>query len=284
MRFWCGVIVLLATLAGLLGPTAVMAQVNRLAGSYVGVAEAAGMKLELRASGGGLKGVFTDSNGVRADVNAKAVGNAVEAMLQFPKKQVKIRIFQEAVGIRMIAIPLDTAGQPVIDQTAALVFVPPGTRLPKIPAGYQPPALRVRVVDPDTFLISYPFWPAEGVAYGYESIEPRFRPIFSLFPVVMTDVLWKLCASSYKPRVMGEALRGQGVSCDAVLRAVDRMQKNRRFQRFKDDVARESKQLLVVVRCARGYIIKPSVCEPAGKTVADAAASLQTVAAVLSRY
>ncbi|WP_157982248.1 hypothetical protein [Oceanicella sp. SM1341] len=251
-------------------------------GTYLGVAEAQGMRLDITPSGGGLRGRFTDSNGTVAEFDAPSTGTAAETVIEFPQRKVKIRIFPEAVGLRMIAIPLDASGQPVIDETNALVFLPPDVEVPQVPAGYQPPTYRKRVVDPDTFLISYPFWPPEGVAFGYESLEPRFRPLFGLFPMVMTDVLWKLCASSYKPAVLGEALRGQNVTCDQVLRKIDEVQRGGRFAAYKARVAEESEVLMVSVQCARGYIVKPEVCQPASKRVSEAAISMNTVASVLS--
>ncbi|QDL92134.1 hypothetical protein FDP22_10340 [Paroceanicella profunda] len=262
--------------------TPAQAQVERLKGTYLGVAEAQGMRLDISPSGGGLHGRFTDSNGTVAEFDAPSVGTAAETVIEFPQRKVKIRIFPEAVGLRMIAIPLDANGQPVIDETNALVFLPPDVKVPEVPSGYQPPTYRKRVVDPDTFLISYPFWPPEGVAFGYESLEARYRPLFGLFPVVMTDVLWKLCSSSYKPGVLGEALRGQNVTCDQVLRKIDEVQRRGRFAAYKARVAKEADVLMTSVQCARGYIVKPEICRPAAKRVSDAAISMNTVSSVLS--
>ncbi len=265
-------------------PLVARAEVAGLAGTYAGAAEAEGMRLELRAARGGLEGRFTDSNGETAEFLAEDRGTAAEGLLRFPGRTVKVRIFREAVGIRMIAIPLDAAGQPVLDGTHALVFLPPGTAIPPIPAGYMPPVYRAQTVDPDSFLISYEFWPPEAVAFGYEGLAPRYRPMIGLFPVVMADVLWKLCASTYQPPVLGEALRGQGVSCAQVLRTVDGWQKGGRFAAFKADVARDKSVVLAAARCARGYTVLPAICQPAAQRVARAAVSLETVAAVLTRY
>lgn len=260
------------------------AQAERMAGRFVGIAEAQGMVLDLSVNRGRLVGQFTDSNGVTAQVDAQLLGNAAEAVLTFPSRRVKVRLFPESVGLRMIAIPLDEAGQPVQDQINALVFVPPGTRIPDLPDGYTPPSYRVRVVDPDTFLLSYAFWPPEAVAFGYESVEARYRPMFALFPFVQGDVLWKLCASTYQPAALGEALRGQGVTCRTVLEAFDRMQAEGRFAAWKAEVAKEQAVLMRAVRCARGYIVKPEVCQPAARAIADRAVSLNTVASVLRRF
>ena len=262
----------------------VLAQADRMAGRFIGIAEAQGMVLELRQQGGKLVGMFTDSNGLTAEVDAAVLGNAAEAVLAFPARKVRVRLFPESVGLRMIAIPLDEAGEPVPDQINALVFVPPGTRIPTLPEGYTPPTYRVRVVDPDTFLISYAFWPPEAVAFGYESVEARYRPMFALFPYVQGDVLWKLCASTYKPGVLGEALRGQGVTCDTVLAAFERIQAAGRFDAWKAEVEKEKAVLMRAVRCARGFIVRPEICQPAAKAISDRAVSLNTVSAVLRRF
>jgi hypothetical protein len=263
--------------------TAAAAQAERLPGSYVGLAEAQGMKLVLREARGRIEGTFTDSNGVTAPIRAENLGTAAEAMLEFPARKVKVRLFPEAIGVRMIAIPLDAEGNPILEQTNAFVFVPAGTKVPALPAGYQNPPAQATVVDPDVFLISYEFWPPEGVALGWESIEDRYRPVIGLFPVVLTDVLWKLCASSYKPPELGEALRGQGVTCARILARIDEVQAKGRFDKYKALVAKERAVLLAAVNCARGAVVTPAVCQPAAKRVAEAAVSLNTVAAVLGK-
>lgn len=276
---------LLALLLGLwIGAGAALAQAERMQGRFIGIAEAQGMALELALSGNRLTGRFTDSNGVTAPITAEILGNAAEAVLDFPARKVRIRLFPEAVGLRMIAVPLDESGDPVLAETNALVFVPPGVTVPAVPEGYLPPTYRVRVVDPDSFLISYPFWPPEAVAFGYESVEPRFRPMFALYPVVLMDILWKMCASTYKPGALGEALRGQGVTCAQVLAKVDQIQRGGRFDVWKAEVGRETDKLMVAVQCARGYIVKQEVCRPASREIAERAVSLQTVATVLERY
>ncbi|GIX13183.1 MAG: hypothetical protein KatS3mg118_1142 [Paracoccaceae bacterium] len=211
-------------------------------------------------------------------------GSAAEAMLTFPARKVRIRFFPEGLGLRLISIPLDESGQPLIDDIHILAFVPEGTRMPELPAGYTPPSYRVRVVDPDSFLVSYPFWPPEAVAFGYESIEPRYRPMFALFPHVLGDILWKLCSSSYRPAVLGEALRGQGVTCDSVLAAFRRILTRGRFDAWKAAVEKEAAILLPALRCARGYVVRPEICQPAARAIADRAVAMNSVAAVLGRF
>lgn len=274
----------LALVLGALLPLPALAQAERMVGRFFGAVEAQGMRIELRRGGSGLVGTFHDSNGVTAPIDAQLLSNAAEATLEFPARKVRLRIFPEAVGLRVIAIPLDAGGNPVVEATNALVFLREGTKVPEIPAGYQAPVLKVRVVDPDTFLISYEFWPPEGVAYGWESLEARYRPLIGVFPVVMADVLWKLCGSTYRTPMLGEALRGQGVTCEEVLARIDEMQVRGTFAKFKADVAAEKKVALDAARCARGYTRIPAVCEPAARRVSEAAVSLVTVATVLRRY
>ncbi|MEM9048395.1 MAG: hypothetical protein AAGC92_06715 [Pseudomonadota bacterium] len=274
----------LACLILWLAPPGALAQIERMQGRFLGVAEAQGMQLELAMRGDRLVGTFFDSNGVTTEIDATPTGSAAEAVLIFPQRQVKVRLFAESVGLRMVAIPLDEDGLPIIQQTNALIFLPPGIRMPEPPRGYQPPTYRVRVVDPDTFLISYPFWPPEAVAFGYESVETRFRPMISLYPTVLMDVLWKMCSSSYKPSALGEALRGQGVSCDQVVAKVDQLQGNGRFESWKAAVEDEKTGLITAMQCARGYVRREDICRPAARETADRAVSLQTVASILNRF
>lgn len=260
------------------------AQIERMQGRFLGVAEAQGMQLDLSVRGNRLVGTFYDSNGITTEIDAAVTGTSAEGMLVFPARRVKVRLFPESIGLRMVAIPLDEEGQPIIQQTNALIFLPPGTRLPEPPRGYQPPTYRVRVVDPDTFLISYPFWPPEAVAFGYESVETRFRPMISLYPTVLMDILWKMCSSSYKPAALGEALRGQGVSCNQVVSKVDQLQRNGRFESWKAAVEDEKTGLITAMQCARGYVRRDDICRPAARETADRAVSLQTVASILNRF
>lgn len=276
--------VALAALLLMLPAAPAAARAERLQGDYIGLAEAEGMRITLRAAGEGYSGTFVDSNGVTAPIDARIVGNAAEAILQFPARTVKLRMFREAIGLRVVAIPFDAAGQPQVELANALVFVPPGTRIPEIPVGYQEPAFKVRVVDPDTFLISYEFWPPEGVAFGWESLEARYRPLISLFPTVLADILWKLCSSSYQPAALGEALRGQGVTCEEVVSRLDRIQSRGKFEAWKAAVHREKAIVLDAARCARGYTMLKSVCEPAARRVSEAATALVTVDAVLKKF
>ena len=140
------------------------------------------------------------------------------------------------------------------------------------------------MLDPDVFLISYEFWPPDGVARGYDNIGPRYQTMLRLFPLVHADVLWKLCQSSARPAALAEALRGQGATCESITRDVEGTLTNGRFEKFKSDVARDKAELMAAVQCSRNYIVKESVCGPASKRMAQAAVEMQTIASALSRY
>ncbi|MEL6234000.1 MAG: hypothetical protein AAFR46_06300 [Pseudomonadota bacterium] len=286
--FWPGLgagrLMILAAALLIMASGGAWAQAERMEGRFDGVAEAQGMSLELTLRGNRLVGTFFDSNGVTAPIDAAVTGTAAEGLLEFPARNVKVRFFPEAVGLRMVAIPLSEAGEPIVEQINALVFLPPGTRVPALPQGYQPPSYKVRVVDPDNFIISYAFWPPEAVAFGYESVETRFRPMIALYPTVLMDILWKLCSSTYKPAVLGEALRGQGVSCDRVVAKVDQLQRSGRFTAWKAAVEAEKSGLIIAMQCARGFVRREDVCKPASRDIADRAVSLATVASVMTRY
>ena len=79
-------------------------------------------------------------------------------------------------------------------------------------------------------------------------------------------------------------LRGQGAGCADLDAAIGALQDNGRFPDWKRAVQAEIDALMPAVQCARGYIVKASVCEPASKRISDAAVSLETLGTLLSRW
>ncbi|MEC9433665.1 MAG: hypothetical protein VYD87_12240 [Pseudomonadota bacterium] len=276
---------------GWLAPSPAAAQsadapVPGLEGRFEGIGPARGMSLEITDIGARSPGgVFRDSNGLEAELEGGWKQGGLEAVLAFPERQVFVRLTEAALGLQMAVLPLDENGQPLRRQARILAFLREGVAAPEQPALYQEPPKRAgQELDPDVFLASYQFWPPEGVANGYDNIGARYRTVFRLFPQIHADIMWKLCDADSQKALLAEALRGQGATCADIDGAVERLQARGRFGDWKRAVQAEIDALMPAVQCARGYIVKASVCAPAAKRVSDAAVSLDTLGTLLSRW
>ncbi len=279
-------IVLVAVAAGVFGAaTRAQAQDPAIKGSFYGVGDAKGMRIVIRDAGEAPQGTFFDSNGKEAEIKGRWVDGGVEAALSFDTRTVFLRMTAEPLTLSALVIPLAPDGKPLPEQARRLGFVRDGVKAPELPAGYQnPPERADGVLDPDVFLVSYEFWPPDGVARGFSAIGPRYRTMIRLYPLVHADVLWKLCSASGRPVGLAEALRGQGVTCASIGEVIADTQRKGSFERYKKDVAAQKRDLLAAVKCARGYIVKESVCGPAARRTAQAAVSMDTVATALQPY
>jgi hypothetical protein len=276
----------LAALALLIlaGPTAAQTPVPALEGRYFGIGSADGMTLSLEA-GRQPSGRFVDSNGTVAEIGGGWRDGGLEALLNFPGRPVWARFDPAPAGVQMTVLPLDAEGRPLQSEARALAFLREGTPVPEQPGLYMDPPLRSDgESDPDVFLASYQFWPPEGVFNGFSQIGARYRTIIRFFPQLHADVLWKLCGAGEQRELLAEALRGQGASCADIEATVTRLQEAGRFAEWKRAVQAEIETLMPAVQCARGYIVKESVCAPASKRVAEAAVSLETVGTLLARW
>ena len=265
------------------------AEAADLTGGYFGLGAARGMRIEITqgAEDAAPEGLFTDSNGLEAKIGGDWVAGGLETVLAFPKRQVFLRIMDAPAGLAVVALPLSEEGAPLEDQARELAFLRDGMAPPAQPELFmQEPTRADRVLDPDVFLASYPFWSPTGVSRGFEAIGARYRTMMRLYPLVHADVLWKLCRADGRlaSRQRGEALRGQGVSCDELEGLVAGLQRGGGFGAWKADVGAETEHFLAAVQCARGYIVKKSVCGPAAKRTAKAAVSLRTVASAIAPY
>ncbi len=257
----------------------------RLKGGFYGVGDAKGMRFVIRDAGKEPSGTFFDSNGKEAEIKGHWVGDGVEAVLAFDTRPIFIRLTARNMGAEMLVIPVGPDGNALSDQARRLGFLRDGVKAPEQPAGYQnPPERADGVLDPDVFLISYEFWPPDGVARGFSAIGPRYRTMIRLYPLVHADVLWKLCAAPGRPVGLAEALRGQGVTCQSIREVIEGTQKKGTFDRYKAAVDKQRDDLVAAVKCARGYIVRESVCGPASRRAAEAAVSMETVATALAPY
>lgn len=277
---------LLAAALALAGGAAAAAD---LTGGYFGLGDARGMRIEIEAGaeGADVTGRFSDSNGTETDFTAKWVGEGAEGLLSFPKQDVFLRIEDAPSGLVALALPLAEDGTPREGGARKLIFLRDGLAPPAQPDLFLPEPKRADgVVDPDVFIASYPFWSPEGVSNGFAAIGARYRTMLRLYPMLQADVLWKLCAApgDLASSQRGEALRGQGVDCEALLGTVERLQRKGEFDAWKAAAGAEAQEFMVSAQCARGFIVKKSVCGPAAQRTAKAAVSMKTVGAAIAPF
>ncbi len=279
---------LLALLAWLLVPilagTAAAAQ-DTLDGTYLGIDEAAGARIEIAPDSEGFAGTFEDAQGRSQSFKADRVDDAAEAVLDMDGQTVLMRVAPLPFGAQVSIVPVRPDGTLAIEYSRALAFVRRGVDLPEKPEGFveAPQHAGARVAG-NAFVESYQFWAPEGVVNGYLALPDRFRTLMRMFPAVQLDVIWKLCLAPDGDRALGIALRGQDVACPDVIETIAQVQRENRFDTYKAEVNDEREALQTSIKCADGYVASRATCDAAAKRLSEAAVSLRTAGMVLSKY
>ena len=260
-----------------------------LAGIYNGIEAADGMRLEFNGEDDALEGIFLDRSGERRPFSGLRSENGGEAVIDRDGQRLYALFVEEALGLTLIVVPSTETGELATGRTEAFVFIKDGVAPPPKPARYVPPPTNPSgVIAPQAFVESYPFWPSANVGYGYEMLRGRNRTLIRLHPLVMTDILWKMCRSQSSPTGLAEALRGQGTNCQEILATFARIMGPgggvRLYNRYREDVEAERRELVEAIRCSVDYRRNEPECLAAGKSVAKRAVSLETVKTVIGRY
>ncbi len=253
-------------------------------GRYVGIGAAEGMALELEAARGArLDGAITLGDGERRRFRGEQVGVVVEGALAFDEGAAFLQIVEDGVGVAVRITPVDGEGRMIESRAVGYAFVPEGTAMPDLPDRFvAEPTRPVRAIDAEAFVSSYPFWTPRGAALGYEAVAERYRTMIRLYPMVQTDLLWKMCRSPERTPGIAEALGGEGATCRDVLSALP--EGSAALARFRRDVEPERALLKTALHCADRIVNPPPRCAEAGRETARRAASMETVATVLRRY
>ena len=275
-------VVLAAVLA--LGLWAAPAEAQELRGEFRGIDAADGFVLQIRPRSGGFTGVMRDPQGRSGDFTARRSGGDAEGVLEIAGERYMMRISPAPAGVQVVVVPILPNGDLSQADGAVFAMIREDLELPPRPDIYVDPPTRVgEKMDPVLFLHSYAFWPPSGVGVGYHGLPPRFRTLARLFPLVHADMLWKMCQDPGGSPSLGEALRGQGVSCSQLLDRMRSAQRGDGFDRFKRDVAVERLLLLDAVRCGQ-MVFEPELCKSVARRTSQAAINMETAASVLARY
>ncbi len=255
----------------LIGLTLPVLAQERLNGAYYGLDEARGLTIQLN----GATGRIGAADGSGQEIQGRMQNGSVITDLIFRGKRGTARLTPKGLGLGFIWTPQDGSGDVVY------AFKRQGLETPPPPVGFIPePPQGTRYVEPSRFLASYEFWSPDSVASVYDGIEEQYRALIRLFPAVQTDLIWKLCQSRSAARELGEALRGEGVTCGQIDKRMKEAQKSDAFNRFKRRVHSERADAMLAVECARGIHLAPTCIEAARRTQ-RAASSLETVKTVL---
>ncbi len=247
---------------------------ERIGGVYYGLDHAQGLTIQLQDNGSTASGRISAADGSGQAITGTRQGGSFVTDLIFRGKRGSARIIPKDLGLGVTWTAQDGSGEIVF------AFLRQGLELPAPPPGYIPEPFPGAQIEPHTFLASYEFWSPDVVASVYDNIDEQYRAIIRLFPVIHTDMIWKLCQSSIQPRELGEALRGEGVTCAQVDKRLKAAQKTGAFNGFKHRVNAQRTDAMRAVECARG-IHQPHICVEAARRTQLAATSLETVTTVL---
>lgn len=261
-----------ALLLALAGPATAQ---ERLDGLYYGLDDARGLTIELREDGSGATGRITAADGSGQAIEGRRQGGSIVSDLIFRGKPGTARMTAKDLGLGFVWSPNDGSVGDVV-----FGFGRRGLELPAPSAAFVPETQVGARVEPHVFVASYEFWSPETVARLYGGIDEQYRTIIQLFPAVQTDLIWKLCQSSPRPFELGEALRGEGVTCAEVDRTLKAAQKSDAFNRYKRRVHAERADAERAVQCARG-LHQHGICVESARRTQRAAISLETVKTVL---
>jgi len=248
---------------------------ERLDGLYYGLDDARGLTIQLQESRSGATGRITATDGSGQAIEGRREGGSIVSELIFRGKSGTARMTPKDLGLGFVWRPSDGSGGDVV-----FGFGRRGLELPPPSAGFVPENQVGDRVEPHVFVGSYEFWSPEAVTRFYGGIDEQYRSIIQLFPAVQTDVIWKLCQSPVPSFKLGEALRGEGVTCAEVDRTLKAAQKSDAFNRYKRRVHAERADAERAVQCAMG-IHPPAVCAASARRTQQAATSLETVKTVL---
>lgn len=283
MQRLVALILVLALAALAPGPEA--AAQDRLGGTYQGVKDAAGARIDIQPDAEGFTGTFHDAQGRSRDFAADRLGEAAEAVLDMGGSPVLLQVSPMPYGAEVVIIPIMPDGRLDAARGRIDTFVRPGLEVPPLPAEYVPPPLSPNQrITGNSFLASYEFWSPAGVRNGYLALADRTRTMMRFFPAVQLDVIFKLCLAPSSEAALAHALRGQGVDCPQVVQTIANLQRTGRYDAYKAEVGQERTVFRTSVRCGEGYRESRRTCDDVAQRLGEAAVSLRTAASVLARY
>ncbi|MDD2867985.1 hypothetical protein [Neomegalonema sp.] len=262
-------------------PTALQSAPDPIPGDYVGLDGAQSMVLAAHPrEGGGYALVFRATpGGVVYNIEAERVAaGAVEGAVDWRGGAGVMRVTARGPGVIMTWAPLNAQGEPDRAATQSFAFVRRGVELPGAPR--QAPPRRGDKISPAAFLGGYEFWEPSAVEAGYEGLSDVDRDLLRLYPLVQTDVLWKMCGAPEGGEGLPEALRGQSVTCARISEAMEAGQASGRFAAFKAQTAAQRADALKAVECGHG-MHRDAECSAAARRTQEIVLSLQSVAGAL---
>ncbi len=254
------------------------AAADPILGDYIGLDGAQSMVLAVHPQNEGYVIVFRPApSGEVYNIEAEKAADGIEGAVDWRGGSGIMRVAPKGAGIVMIWAPLNAQKEPDRAATQAFAFVRRGTEMPK--TGQFPAPRRGEKTTPAVFLQAYELWEPNAVQTGYEGLTDADRDLLRLYPLVMTDVLWKMCGAT-GGEGLAEALRGQSVTCGDIDAAISAGQSSGRFNAFKQQTANQRADALKAIECGRG-LYRDAECAAAARKTQEIALSLQSVAGAL---
>lgn len=261
----------------------------QLGGEYSGIDSADGWQLVLTPvevdGRPAFDGQFVDERGQTTGFVAFLEGQGAEAQVAFSNGEAFFKLDPRPAGLTLSWVPIDAEGRLATEASQDFPFIREDLTIPALPEDLaSAPSEVTESFSAIAFVKSYEYWTPEQTMRAYASIEPQARTLIRLYAMVHGDILWKLCQSDLEPRLLVEALEGQGVDCRGLLATMSDIQTRGAFGAYKADLAPERSALLDAMRCAAGALRPRDLCVDISRGTSERALSLDNVATILERY
>ncbi|MDR3499236.1 MAG: hypothetical protein P4L72_08420 [Parvibaculum sp.] len=227
-------------------------------GNFNGIANAAGMTLNLQEAGGRVVGRLAAGGqdyavvGARSDKGAQGSlrvgGGAADAAF--------FRMEERPLGVQFLFIPAKADGKPDLDAAREYSFLAQGVAVPSQSRYLAAPPASEKI-DVLRFIDEYRQWDPRDVARIYSALDERSQGLIQLYDHATADLLWRICSTNppnenISQAKLDELLDRQHIACADFMPLVAAAQKGGLFPeflrraRFQFEIVRET------VLCNRG--------------------------------
>jgi len=160
------------------------------------------------------------------------------------------------------------------------LFTKNASKVDLLPDTYRGPLKQEDIyVSSIKFIESYPLWPANSAARGYDLLSEKERYLIQMFPEIRLELADKLCRANIVNAGIFQLLpQNQNISCDQLLTT---LKHETYFKKLKLKANRVRPLLTNVIACAQGGK-KPKFCQKINKTLSQKVLNNQTMKMVLS--
>lgn len=234
------------------------ARAASLTGNFNGIANAAGMTLNLQEVSGRVVGRLVAGGKGYALIGARSEKGA-QGSLRVGGGATDVAFFrmeERPLGVQFLFIPIKADGNPDIDRAREYSFLAQGVAV--APSSHYlaapPPGETIGIL---RFIDEYRQWDPRDVARIYATLDERSQGLIQLYDHATADILWRVCSTNPPNDILPEAkldelLDRQHIACADYMPLVAAAQKGGLFPeflrraRFQFEIVRET------VLCNRG--------------------------------